>query len=188
MIGATFPTHKTIGMTWGGRVSNPYTSVVDPAEQRELATGFAWAMAHTVATDELPYFDEVVADYWSDPAAAVKQDNRGEPIGFGLDAAMTTTVLLAIATPVINSLAEALGTAIKEKVTPKVTGWIRRILGIGPMTADPDPVPRLTPEQLRTIRSVTLNQAVRYGIQGPQAELLADAVVGATTMAAGPTD
>jgi len=101
--------------------------------------------------------------------------------GFGIDEAMTTTLLLAVATPVLNSLASALGNAIKERVTPKVTGWVRRIFGVGPGT--PDPIPRLSSEQLGIVRSTTMGQALRSGLPGPQAELLADAVVGATVTA-----
>ena len=139
-------------------------------------------MAHAVARDELPFFQDVATDYWSDPNGAIARDNRGEPVGFGIDDAMTTTLLLAIATPVLNSLAAALGAAIKERVSPRVTGWIRRILGIGPAT--PDPVPRLSSEQLTTVRSVALDQALRHGMHQPQAEMLADAIIGATVTAA----
>jgi len=148
---------------------------------RDLATAFAWSMAHTVAPEELPFFQDIATDFWKDPQAATAKGGRGESIGFGIDEAMTTTLLLALATPVLKSLATALGNAIQERVTPKVTGWVRRIFGVGPRTADP--IPRLSSEQLGIVRSSTLHQALRSGMPGPQAEILADAVVGATVAA-----
>lgn len=148
---------------------------------RDLANAFAWSMAHTVAPEELPFFQDIATDFWSDPRAATAKGGHGASIGFGFDEAMTTTLLLAVATPVLESLATALGNAVKERVSPKVTGWIRRILGVGPRT--PDPIPRLSPEQLAFVRSTTRDQALRSGMQAPQADLLADAVVGATVAA-----
>lgn len=148
---------------------------------RDLATAFAWSVAHTLAPEELPYFQEIATDFWKDPQAATAKGGHGEAIGFGIDEAMTTTLLLAVATPVLKSLAAALGNAIKEGVTPKVTGWVRRIFGVEPRT--PDPIPRLSPEQLGVVRSMTLEQVLRCGMPSPQAESLADAVVGATVAA-----
>lgn len=159
------------------------SSAVPAADEvgRDLANAFAWSMAHTVAPEELPFFQDIATDFWSDPKAATARGSQGESIGFGIDEMMTTTMLLAVATPVLDSLATALGNAIKERVTPKVTGWIRRIFGVGPGSADP--LPQLSSEQLAIVRSTTLDQARRSGLPGPQAELLADAVIGATVAA-----
>ncbi len=148
--------------------------------ERELATELARAGAVDAAPEELVLFDVTAEDYWADPQAVLDPKRRDEAVGFGIDAALVTPLLLAIATPVVRYLAAQAGEAIKEAAGPRLTGLLRRWLRLedAPPAGADEPSVTLTAEQAGHVRDIALEQATALGLEEGQARLLADAVAG----------
>jgi hypothetical protein len=181
------------------------TGLLGDAEHRALATELARSAVKHVAPEELVLFDEIAVDYWSDPVVSLEPDRRGEAVGFGMDAALVTPMLIAMTTPVIEYLAAQMYGAVGKRAGPKLTAALRRLLGLlrprpdnlpgditetvqvgsaraeqAPATADaagPDVEP-LTSEQLERVRGIAEETAVALGVPAERARVLANAVVG----------
>lgn len=156
------------------------TRALSPDEERELATELAREAAGGVAPTEVLLFDEIAAEFWKDPGSAVRDGAGPEAVGFGIDAALVTPVLLAMAMPVIKELAAQLGAAVKEKAGTRLTVLVRRALRL-PVTGPPevlDEVPALSREQLGRVRDAAAKEARRLGVEPPVAAVLADAITG----------
>ena len=69
-------------------------NLTDEVEQA-LVTELARATAEDTAPEELLLFDTTAEDYWADPQAVLSPTRRGEAVGFGIDAALLTPLLLA---------------------------------------------------------------------------------------------
>jgi hypothetical protein len=146
-------------------------------DERLLVTELARAAADRTAPEELLLFDETAADYWSDPEEVLDPSRRGEAVGFGVDAALVTPVLLAIATPVVRFLASEIGQAVKESAGPRVSGLLRRLFGLEPAETAQS-LPAFSGEQISRMRSIALEKGLALGLPAERAGLLADAVVG----------
>lgn len=154
-----------------------------PDVARELATELARAAAADAAPEELLLFDETAHDYWADPAGVLDPERRDEAVGFGIDAALLTPLLLAIAMPVVRYLADQVGSAVKDSAGPPLTRLVRRLMGLssdhaGQPTEGSEPPVTLSPEQVAQVREVAEEQARALGLQDNRAALLADAIVG----------
>ena len=154
----------------------------DLAQDEELVRELARTILAQAAPEELVLFDETAADYFADPQAVLDPRRRDEAVGFGLDLALLTPYVLAVASPVLAFLVQTVAGVVKEEAQPLVRRWVKRLFRSGADAAEPsaaaEPVPALTPEQTTRVRDIARARAVDLGLPEEQARLLADSVVG----------
>jgi hypothetical protein len=155
----------------------PHTEV---AYDEELVRDFAVTVLQRAAPEELALFEESAADYFRDPEAVLAPARRDEAVGFGLDLALLTPYVLAVASPVLAFLVQTVGGVLKDESEPAVRRWLRRLLGRDGAPADDGApaAPTLTTDQAERVREIALARATDLGLPEGQARLLADSVVG----------
>jgi hypothetical protein len=162
---------------------------IRPADQ-ELISELTQAVLSRAAPEELVVFDETAEEYFADPEATLRPRGRDEPVGFGLDIALLTPYVLAVATPVIQLMVGLVSDAVHTDSRSVLAPLVRRLLRIpgtavpaapeGPATGtSSDTAPLcLTTHQARRIRDVALERGRSLGLPDDRAAMLADAVVG----------
>jgi hypothetical protein len=161
-------------MTVGSGVQLP------PEAENELVTELARLALEQAAPEELVLFSETAEEYFKDPQAVLDPNRRDEALGFGLDVAMLTPYVLAVATPVIRYLTSTVAEAVGQEAKPLVARLVRRLLrqpSPAPEPASAAPPP-LTTEQARQVHELAYEHAKRLGLDEDQAVLLADSMVG----------
>lgn len=147
------------------------------------------------APDEIVVFDETAREYFADPEETLRPHRRDEPVGFGVDIALLTPYVLAVATPVIQLIVGFVADAVRSDSRSVLTPLVRRLLRI-PDPAAPD-VPAatntaaagnsaplsLTADQAQRIHDVALERGRSLGLPDDRASMLADAVVGGLAVA-----
>jgi hypothetical protein len=160
----------------------------DPDPDRDLLEELARTVLERSAPEELVIFGETAEEYFRDPEAVLHPTRRDEALGFGLDLALLTPYVLAVATPVLGFLVQTVAAAAKEEATPRVRELVRRLFnrsGSGDQDRmGGDEHPALTADQAREVREVALARATDLGLPAEQARLLADSVVGGLVVAA----
>lgn len=152
-------------------------------ENEQLIRDLAQVVLEQTAPDELLIFDETAAEYFADPQGVLSARGRDEAVGFGLDLAMVTPVVLAVLTPVVQFLIDIATDALQQEGRPLVAGWVRALLHRGKPVPD-TPEPALTQAQVAHVRQLTRDRGVQLGMSQADAELLADSVVGGMAVAA----
>ena len=153
-------------------------SARDPLTEQDLVAQLAQVVVAQTAPDEILLFDVTAQEYFSDPDAVLDPRRREEQVGFGLDLAMMTPVVLAVVTPVIHYLLSIAVEVLKEHMRPAAKEWVRHLLGRGEGKDAEAESPTLTQDQIRHVRELAAGSAVRLGMSPADADLLADAVVG----------
>jgi len=151
-----------------------------PEAETELVAELARLALERAAPEELVLFPETAEEYFKDPQAVLDPKRRDEALGFGLDLAMLTPFVLAVATPVIRFLASTVAEAAGQEAKPLVTRLVRRLLrrpDPAPEATEPAPPP-LSTDQVRQVRDIAYQRAKNLGLDEDQAVLLADSVVG----------
>ena len=149
------------------------------ADDEQLVRELAQSVLEQTAPEELLLFDETAAEYFADPRGVLDARGRDEPVGFGLDLAMVTPVVLAALTPVVQYLLSVATDALKTEVQPVVVRWVRALLHKGQDSPEERaPTPALTPAQAAHVRQLSRDRAVQLGMSQADADLLADSVVG----------
>jgi hypothetical protein len=160
-------------MTVGGGAQLP------PETENELVAELARLALERAAPEELVLFQETAEEYFQDPQAVLDPRSRDEALGFGIEVAMLTPYVLAVATSVIRFLASTVADAAGQEAKPLVTGIVRRLLRRPQPTPEAvDAPPPLSGDQARQVREVAYQHAKRLGLDEDQAALLADSVVG----------
>jgi hypothetical protein len=158
-----------------------------PDTDRDLLEELARTILERSAPEELVIFEETSEEYFRDPDGVLHPARRDEALGFGLDLALLTPYVLAVATPVLTFLLQTVTAAAKEEATPRVRELVRRLFNRGgERTAQGGPADApvaLTGEQARQVREVALARATDLGLPAEQARLLADSVVGGLVVA-----
>lgn len=156
---------------------------------RNLVDEFAKQVLADVAPEELAIFDETAEEYHQDPQGVLSASGRDEAIGFGLDLAMLTPYVLAVAGSVLGFLLDTVGDAAKTESKPIITDLVHRLFRRGkddqkgkPETPD-EPTPGLSAEQAAQVREVAMARAHDLKLPESKARLLADAIVGGLTVA-----
>ncbi|MCA1781209.1 MAG: hypothetical protein ABR500_03245 [Dermatophilaceae bacterium] len=67
------------------------------------------------APEELALFDETAEEYFADPQGVLQAKSRDEAVGFGVEFALLTPYILAVATSVIHLLASMVGDAVEGR-------------------------------------------------------------------------
>jgi hypothetical protein len=152
-----------------------------PSEaENELVADLARLALEQAAPEELVLFPETAEEYFRDPQAVLDPGRRDEALGFGLDIAMLTPYVLAVATPVIRFLVSTVAEAAGEEAKPLVTRIVRRLFrrsDSASEAASEVPAP-LSAEQARRVRELAYQRAKGLGLDDDRAALLADSVVG----------
>jgi hypothetical protein len=163
-------------MTVGGDAQLP----LPPEAENELVAELARLALEQAAPEELVLFQETAEDYFRDPRAVLDPGGRDEPLGFGLELAMLTPYVLAVATPVIRFLASTVADAAGEEVKPLVARIVRRLFRRpDPASEATEPAPPpLSTDQARQVREIAYRRAKGLGLDEDRAVLLADSVVG----------
>jgi hypothetical protein len=157
---------------------------VNPDDE-QLVRELAQVVLEQTAPEELLLFDETATEYFADPQGVLAARGRDEPVGFGLDLAMVTPVVLAALTPVVQFLLSVATDAVKQEVRPVLVRWVRALLQKEQDPPEADvPTPALTPHQAAHVRQLSRDRAMQLGMSQADAELLADSVVGGMAVAA----
>jgi hypothetical protein len=148
--------------------------------ENELVAELARLALEEAAPEELVLFPETAEEYFQDPQAVLDPGRRDEALGFGLDIAMLTPYVLAVAIPVIRFLISTVAEAVGEEAKPLLIRMVRRLFrqsGPASEAADEASVP-LSAEQARQVRELAYQRAKGLGLEDDRAVLLADSVVG----------
>jgi hypothetical protein len=159
------------------------TAGLSPADEQNLVRELAQSVVAEAAPDELVVFDETAEEYFADPDQTLDAQGRDEAVGFGIDLALLTPFVLAVATPVIKLLATMVHDAVKSEGQPVVTALVRRLLRRGPDAGANDRVVALTADQVSRVRDVAFDRGRAVGLPEGRAALLADAIVGGIVVA-----
>lgn len=165
----------------GGRTSDIDTASITWG--RDLVREFAQAVLEQAAPEELLLFEETFDDYSRDPAAVLDPKKRDEAVGFGLDLALLTPYVLAVAAPVLTFLAQTVAGVVKEESERLLTDAVRRLfrgagLEVPAVKTHEDAALAVTPAQAEEVRKIVLARAEDLRLPESQARLLADSVVG----------
>jgi hypothetical protein len=153
---------------------------------RELLDEFARQLLSETAPEELAIFDETADEYYRDPEGVLSASGRDEAVGFGLDIALLTPYVLAIAGSVLTFLVDTFVDAAKNESKPVVADLVRRLFRRGRQDAKaPEkaaPV-ALSATQVEKVRELALARARDLKLPDNKARLLADAIVGGLNVA-----
>ena len=152
-----------------------------PVQDPELAVDLARDVLGQVAPQELPLFDVTSEFYRRDPDAVEAQAGSDDMLGFGAEVITAMTpVVLSVAGAVVNVLLDQVRAAAKAESEGVVRGIVRRLFRSAGAHRDSDVEPSiaLTAEQLGAVRRAALDQARALKLPDPDANLLADAMVG----------
>ena len=108
-------------------MSQDDTYVLPTEQNRVLVTQMAEAVLEQVAPEELVLFDDTEAEYFKDPDKALQAGSRDEPVGFGLEMALLTPYVLAVAGPVVKFLVSLVADSANEGSKTLVAEWMRRV-------------------------------------------------------------
>jgi hypothetical protein len=151
-------------------------------DERDLVSELGQLVVAHTAPEELALFDDTSAEYFADPKAALTADRRDEPVGFGLELALLTPYILAVARPVIEMLGQLVLDAVKDESKPAISALVRRLFrrpqAGSPGESDSVAGQALTIEQAQRVRGVALAEAQALGLSDDRATVLADAVAG----------
>ena len=152
---------------------------VDEHSMRILTDELAQQVLNQVAPEELVLYDETAQEYYADPQALLDPKRRDESLGFGLELAMLTPVVIAVAQSVMQWLAGAVVEAAVKESSPSVVSYLRRLFR-GADKARPAARPAaLTVDQARQVRAVAYQKALAAGLEPARAALIADSTAGA---------
>jgi hypothetical protein len=162
-------------------MSQDDTYVLPTEQNRVLVTQMAEAVLEQVAPEELVLFDDTAAEYFKDPDKALQAGSRDEPVGFGLEMALLTPYVLAVAGPVVKFLVSLVADSANEGSKTLVAEWMRRVFKSKdePPTAAAASPEALTPDQAHRVRAVAYERATFLGLPATTASVLADSVIGA---------
>jgi hypothetical protein len=160
---------------------------------RDLVDAFAREVLASAAPEELAVFDETAEEFHRDPEKVLSTQGRDEAVGFGLDLALITPYVLAVAAPVLTYLLNAVTEAAKAEAKPVIKDLVHRLFhrrkqsdgtpGADAYDDDADEPISLSPAELAEVREVALARATDLGLPAERARLLADAVVGGLNVA-----
>ncbi len=160
---------------------------------RELVDAFAQEVLAAAAPEELAIFDETSDEYHRDPDKVLSATGKDEAVGFGVDLALLTPYVLAVAAPVLTYLLNTVAEAAKSEAGPVIKNLVHRLFhrkqkdgekGEGDAEKEPEEPPiELSPAEIGKVREVALARATDLGLTAERARLLADAVVGGLNVA-----
>jgi hypothetical protein len=166
-------------------MSHEENVALPPEQERVLVTAFAEVVVGQAAPEELVLFDETAAEFLEDPSRVLNTRSRDEPVGFGLELELLTPYVLAVLGPVVGFLVSVVADSIKEGAKTTAGELVRALFKrkAEALTADPEPVPELTTEQVHRVHQIAYERSIALGLPDATATLLADSVVGGVQVA-----
>jgi hypothetical protein len=164
----------------GGDMNAPGEHVLSPQEERSLIYELAETVLVQAAPEELAIFDETAEEYFQDPGRVLQARGGDHPVGFGVDIALITPYVLAVAGPVVSFLVSVVGDSVRDDMKAALGPYIRRLFGrtAGSQRTEPGPSPAISPAQARQIHQLAHDRASALGLSESAAVMLADSVVG----------
>ena len=144
-------------------------------DAQALAVELTKATLNRVAPEELVVFDETAAEYFADPAAALRGDEDA-PLGSGIEVVMFTPYLLSAASVVLPVLGEIVKGLVTDVAKEPLSAAVRRLIKRHP--AEPPGAIALDGGQAARVRQAVVDQCYRAGLESAQAALIADATIG----------
>lgn len=144
-------------------------------DAQALAVELTAAALRRVAPEELVVLDESAAEYFADPAAALRGD-EDTPLGSGISVVMLTPYLLSAAGVVLPILGEILKGVVTDVAKEPLSAWVRRLIKRN--SAEPPGPIALNGAQAAHVRQAVVDQCFRAGLASGQAALIADATIG----------
>lgn len=146
----------------------------DTPEGREFVTHASYDLVAEVAPEELDLFDELIADYYTNPSPVSKgQSSHDDPLAFGIDGilALATPAAAAMITAAISYIVQEVIKAAKDESAEAITAKIRSFFH--PERKNDE----LTTVQLQHIYDTGHATAVTFGLPAEEAKHLANALV-----------
>src|SRR5262245_26923696 len=135
-------------------------NAVPPPDVQALVKELAAQVLGHAAPEELALFAEMSQEYFENPQRVLQARGRDEAVGFGLDVAMLTPYVLAVAGSVVSFLLATLADSIKDELKPRVATLVRALFrGKSTGTAIP-----LTQEQARQVHAIAYQRAISLGL------------------------
>jgi hypothetical protein len=159
---------------------------VDGQNMRVLTDELAHLVLKEVAPEELDLYVETAEEYYADPQALLNPKRRDEALGFGLELAMITPVVISVAGIVLQWLASNVVDAAIKEASPSVTSYLSRLFRRGEDDKSQKPAASrvtLTVDQAKQVRVVAYQQAIAIGLEPERARLIADSTAGALVTA-----
>jgi hypothetical protein len=149
----------------------------DSNEARELIAEVSRNIVAGVAAEELELFDELAQDFFEHPQPTGSSTSADDPLGFGLETlAAVTPAALAMVQVVVVYLASEVIKAARDETAKAVTSRVRSHLsGKKPVS--------LSVEQLKHVRELSRQQALKFGMSKEAAESMSQALVGSLVIA-----
>jgi hypothetical protein len=147
---------------------------INTLEGKQAVTELSKELVAEVAPEELELVDELLDDYYANPAVHETKDN---PLGFGSE-------VLAAATPVIAMTLQTLFTFILNEVWVSAQKESAILIAekmkslFNPTQKQAEPSLGLTREQLEKAKQLVKKEAIRGGMKPKKAEELALKIVG----------
>ena len=149
-------------------------------EGRKLVEELSKSVVSEVAPEELDLFDELVQEYFDDPAPPdLSAQASDDALGFGM------SEMLVAATPAAMAMASAvvgfvLSEAIEADQEESVGLVLKRLFKKGKVT-DEGPPP-LDKAQLEQVKKLALEQAQAFGMKPDEAKKMTDALIGSLAL------
>ena len=144
---------------------------------QELVRQLAEDAVAAISPEQAELFAAVAPAYLRNPVGMLEVDERDETLGIGIGVA--ETLLIAAAVYVADAVtAQLIGRATDaglDRVRRAGRWWKRKSTKDEPVPQGVFPVTALTAE---TLRETALEKGLQAGLSQPQAQLLADAIVG----------
>lgn len=149
-------------------------------ESKQLVTEVSKEIVAEIAPEELEFVEELIEDYYANPAVPV---NRDGPLEFGSEllAAATPVIAMALQTLFNFVLNEVWGSAQKEGAV-LIAQKMKALLN--PVKEKPEAALGLTQEQLEKAKKLIRKEAIRGGMKPKKAEDLALKIVGRIALTA----
>ncbi|WP_182877312.1 hypothetical protein [Microbispora sp. H10670] len=152
---------------------------------RQLATVLARHVVAHAAPGELPLFEVTSDAFFTAPGRAGRAFRRSEPLGFGLETAVTvvSTIALTVTVDVLKEITTRHAERLVSSSASRVGRVLRRRFARRSRQSA-EPLPSLDQEQLAALRELAYRRALELRASDEQAARIADGIVSAL---AGPT-
>lgn len=148
----------------------------DSSEAREFIAEVSKKIVADVAAEELELFDELAQDYFANPQPAA-DSSADDALGFGFDTlAAVTPAAIAMTQVVVVFLASEVIKATREETVKIVVGKVKSYFW-GQQRV------RLSDQQLKHVRELSRQQALKFGMSKEAAESMAQALIGSLALA-----
>ncbi len=147
---------------------------INTPEGKQVVTELSKELVAEVAPEELELVDELLNDYYANPAVHETKDN---PLGFGSEllAASTPVIAMALQT-VFNFILNEVWVSAQKESAVLIAQKIKSLFN--PTKEKEEPALGLTREQLEKAKKLIKKEAMRGGMKPKKAEELALKIVG----------